>query len=169
MTLTVPPELAVAEAYGFPGDTPELDVATVFLSRRKGGLLVEVMPTGDHFPVGATVSGELSYTTMQGETMKQSIHWTLPGMEGDDCWYEQPSVGRAVALAVLVDGMKNAAEVYGEDAEAAVELMELVCARISADIDELQDDALIPEWDLAEAIRQLMIDGAEQGDMYLGN
>ena len=75
-------------------------------------------------------------------------------------------VGRTVALALLVDGMKAAAEVYGEDPETAIARMEAVCARINRDVDDLQDAALEPERDLAQAILQLMIAGAAQGDMY---
>ena len=35
----------------------------------------------------------------------------------------------------------GAAEIYGEDPEAAIGLMETVCARIDQDIDDLQDAA----------------------------
>ncbi len=165
LTFSLPADLEVDATFGFPGDTPDLNVASVFLSRRKGALLVAVRPVGDEFPAGAIVEGELSYTTLQGTPVSQSLHWTLQE-SGEDNWFEQPVVGRAVALAMLVDGMKGAAEVYGEDPEAAIGLMQSVCARIDQDIDDLQDAALEPEMDLADAILQLMIDGAEQGDMY---
>ncbi len=94
--------------------------------------------------------------------MTRSLQWTLPAV-GDDAWFERPIVGRTVALAMLVDGMKTAAAIYGEDPEAAIEHLETVCARIGQDIDDLQDMALEPERDLGEAMLQLMRDGAPQG------
>ncbi|MEZ4389042.1 MAG: VWA domain-containing protein [Candidatus Krumholzibacteriia bacterium] len=165
MSLAVPAELAVSATYGFPGDTAELAVASVFLSRRRGALLVELRPTGEAFPAGAVVTGELAYLNLGGATVQQSLQWTLPA-PGDLPTFEQPIVGRTVALAMLVDGMKAAATDYGDAPEAAIARMEAVCARFAQDIEQLADADLETERGLGEALLQLMVEGAPQGDMY---
>jgi Ca-activated chloride channel family protein len=169
LQLTVPAGLEVVGSYGFPGDEPGFSVASVFLSRRRGALLVELRPTGAAFPGGAEVSGVLEYVDLAGEPVREELAWTLQTPdEATDRWFEQPVVGRTVALAMLVDGMRNAAALYGVEREAAIAHLEAVAARIASDVDGLPAPELAAERDLAAALLALMREGAEQGDLYPG-
>ena len=169
--LDVPGNVAVAAAYGFPGQTgaePELSVATIFPSRRHGALLVELQPYGPEFPTDLSIGGVLSYTDPTGTLVEQSLTWGFADVSGapDTCWYSQCAVGRTVALTVLVDGMRQAAEIYGSDQTAAVAIMEAVCSRIDYDTQDCCIAELEPERRLAHGLRRLMCAGAEQGDLY---
>ena len=75
-------------------------------------------------------------------------------------------MGKTVALAVLVSSMKQAAELYSVDREQAIENMTGALARISADAQALDDEALTTEVNLARDLLRLMEQGAEQGDLY---
>ncbi len=164
---------AVADAYGFPGDDEQgagFEVATVFLSRRKGALLVRMVRPGSDDLAGLRVDGRLDYETLEGLEVGQDLVSGYHGQQTDErgTWFEQHGVGKAVALAVLVDGMRRAAEAYGDDREEAIGLMEDVVARFEADVQALADDSLEPELKLARELLDLMRAGAEQGDMYPG-
>ena len=168
--VTPSPGYATAETYGFPSTEEEvsasLDVATVFLSRRKGALLVRFEPEADGDLVGLTLTGRLAYLTPEGQPMEQTIGSAFGGLPIDEtgCYYEQPSVGRTIALAVLVSGMAEAAEIYGTSQDDAIAKMHAVMARYTADAGD--DEELTPEIDLAAEMLRLMQEGAEQGDMY---
>ena len=171
LTVDAPGQVAVEATYGFPGEAEEglnLAVASVFPSRRKGALLACLKPTDGGSLAGAGLQGHLSYQTLDGQIITQDLDWTFPPAEAvaGGSWYDQPSVGRTVALAVLVDGMREAAEIYLEDPEVAVEIMDRVCGRVAADAEETDDEALLPERELAFTLRELMREGAPQGDMY---
>ncbi len=162
----------VADAYGFPGeqedDTAEFDVATVFLSRRKGALLLRLVPKELQPISGLSAAGRLAYTTLTGESVNQDLQVLYPAGAPDErgMLFEQPSVGKVVALAVLVSGMKAAAEVYAGDRGEAVGIMQAVTDRIRLDATALDDPALQPEVELAEDLLDLMEQDAPQGDLY---
>ncbi len=162
----------VADAYGFPSSDDEvasaLDVSTVFLSRRKGALLLRIEPDSGTELTGMNMSGSLSYRTPNGELVEQEVDAAYLGETVDDRgrYFEQPSVGKTIALAVLVSSMRQAAEVYQEDRELAIATMTGALARFSADAQALDDEALALEVDLAYNLLQLMEQGAEQGDLY---
>ena len=76
---------------------------------------------------------------------------------------------RAVALALLVSGMKDAATVYSTNQNAAVTIMEATLARFEADVAEAGGDPdLTPEIAFATKLLDLMVQGAPQGNLYGG-
>jgi len=162
----------LAETYGFPSGDDEvsasMDVSTVFLSRRKGALLLRVGPDSGTELTGVSFSGSLSYRTPEGGLVEEDVDAAYGGEPLDERgqYFEQPSVGKTIALAILVSSMKDAAEVYATDRELAVQTMTGALARISADALSLDDEALAAEVDLANDLLQLMEQGAEQGDLY---
>jgi Ca-activated chloride channel family protein len=174
MLVDVTPSLGfhVADAYGFPSSDDEvtsaLDVSTVFLSRRKGALLLRIAPDDGTELTGMSLSGSLSYRTPDGELVQEEIEAAYHGEPLDELgqYFEQTGVGKTVALAVLVSNMKQAAELYSEDRELAIEIMTGALARFSADAQALDDEAVALEVDLAQDLLLLMEQGAEQGDLY---
>ncbi|MEM9492872.1 MAG: VWA domain-containing protein, partial [Myxococcota bacterium] len=164
--------LTVGEAYGIPADADgnvSLDVATVFLSQRKGALLLRLDDaTGEALPSGFAAALRLDYRELSGEAVSEVFDLGYGGEPVDDRghYYEQASVGKAVALAILVEGMHEAAELYGSDSAAAIERMSAVHARAVADSDSLTDPALATEVALAAELLTLMEAGAPQGDLY---
>ena len=170
------PGLAVDAAYGFPQGPnaepqTELEVSTVFLSRRKGALLVSVAPTvaGALDELAATVS--LAYRTAAGEPRRVELTTARDGAEVDERgqWFAQPAVARTTALALLVSGMHQAADVYGEDPEAAEAIMRAADERFTADAAALTAPALEPEVALSHAMLALIVERAEQGTFYGGH
>ncbi|MBW2256599.1 MAG: VWA domain-containing protein, partial [Deltaproteobacteria bacterium] len=170
-----PPEgFSVANAYGFPAGgedeevVAELEVATVFLSRRKGAMLLELQPPEEGSVEDLSVTGNLSYTTSEGEEVTDTLSAAYDGTPLDERghWYGQHSVGRTIALALLVDGMHAAATTYVDDQVAAVAILEGVAARFGEDASALGDEDLPVEVELAEDLLQLMRDGAEQKSLY---
>lgn len=174
MHLTVTPSSStrVTAGYGFPGagedGAARLEVATVFLSRRRGALLVEVA-RDDELPIGqAGAILELGYTRPDGTAAAQTltVDWSELAPDERGHAYAQPAAGRTVALALAVTGMRDAAERYGASPSAAVAVAETVAARLREDAAALDDDALREEAAFADALLELMREGAPQGDLY---
>lgn len=158
--------LEVAEGYGFPSDKEaKLSASTVFLSKRRGALLVRLEPTGELGTL--TVTGSLAYETPSGETVTDTLDTTFEADVDERAHaYAQPSVAKTVALAVLVSGMKEAAARYTEAPKKATELMEAVTTRFEADAEELGDDTLKREVTFAQELLALMEKGTPQGTLY---
>jgi Ca-activated chloride channel family protein len=158
----------VADSYGFPGEEPGLEVATVFLSKRKGALLRRLMPTNQIPMASMCVDNKLSYTTPEGVPVTESLRVAYPqgDLDARGMVFDQPSVGKTVALAVLVSNMKLAAEKYAQARGDAIEIMKMVVDRITQDAQALADPALDPEVQLAQDLLTLMEAGADQGDLY---
>jgi Ca-activated chloride channel family protein len=165
--------LTLAEAYGIPAaDDSEdigLEIASVFLSRKRGAILLRFLGV-DGTPLSSDphVELSLSYTSIDGESFVDRIVASVSAHELDDRGIasSQPSVRKTIALAVLVRAMRSAAEVYGDDQEAAVAIMERATTRIEADAAALSDEALETEVQLSRDLLALMQEGAEQGDLY---
>jgi Ca-activated chloride channel homolog len=160
--------LTIQDTYGFPGDfadDPRLDVSTVFLSKRKGGLLISL--AGDSLD-GLAADLELQFTTPAGSIRTTNLTVDRAGAPLDERghWFAQPSVGKATALALLVSGMRTAAEQYETDHDAAEATMQIASDRFAADAAALADPALDAEVALASAMLQLIIDDAPQGSLY---
>lgn len=165
----------VAESYGFPsagvGEEPQakMTASSVFLSKRRGALLVRLAGVSETATLAdLNASRQLSYETPDGQVVTQDLA-IAPGPQPLDergHYYEQPSVGKTIALALLVAGMHSAAELYANDQGAAVERMQAVVARFEADSQTLGDSALAPELALAQRMLALMQEGAPQGDLY---
>lgn len=171
MSLTAESSASVGEAYGFPGDEGEtaLEVATVFLSKRKGALLVRL--DDEAIAAGFTANVGLSYTEVDGTERSLALEAGFDGASELDSrghFYDQAAVAKTTALAILVDAMRRAAKFYGPDRGLAVELMTTAAARIAADAEALGDPALTPEVELADALLTLMENDAPQGDFYGG-
>ena len=144
-------------------------MATVFLSKRKGALLLRLTnPIADRGLTGLRVHGRLSYETLEGERVEDQMEAVYYGQTTDErgMFFEQTSVGKTVALAVLVDNMRFAAELYGRNQDAAVDHMQAVVERIQADVDALDDLSLLVEETLALELLGLMEAHAPQGDLY---
>ena len=167
----------VRAGYGFPGPSADgastLDAATVFLSRRRGALLIELATESTDaadIPIeqaGAQV--RLSYERVDGTPVEQILGVGWASMEIDERGhgYQQASTGRTVALALMVTGMRLAAESYEDGNEAAaIEQMASVLARIEADAAALADPALTAEVELARELSRLIESGAPQGSLY---
>jgi len=161
----------LVEGYGFPETTAEgasLDVSTVFLSRRKGALLLRFAPVAGADPTTFGVAGSLSYERLDGERIHQELGVDLEGIEIDDrgqAW-QQHGVQKTAALAQLVRGMRRAAEQYGTDADDAVNVLDASLERFTEDAESLDDPDLEREIDFARDLVDLMASGARQGTLY---
>ncbi|MBW2262452.1 MAG: VWA domain-containing protein, partial [Deltaproteobacteria bacterium] len=128
----------LAGSYGFPGEEGDpqakLEVATVFLSRSKGAMLLELAPAGGPIDF-AQADLSLSYLKLDGTTVHEGLEATYAGEPLDEAgkFMPQPGIEKTVALALLVSGMKQAAIFYSSDHDAGVALMESVVERFAAD------------------------------------
>jgi Ca-activated chloride channel family protein len=157
--------------FGFPAadDSDEigLEVKSVFLSRRRGALLLEV--DGD-LSDGFALTGTIAYEDRAGDAVTETLEVALDGLGLDDRGhsFEQPGVAKTTALALLVSGMREAAEQYRESPDVAAARMEIVLARAEADADALDDEGLRTEAALAASLLELMQGGASQDSFYGG-
>lgn len=161
---------SVTTNYGFPGDSqsgPMLDVSTVFLSKRKGALLLQLGGDGTNWK-GIGANTQLSYTSTSGQALTDSLSSAYSGapLDARGMYFEQPSVGKTVSLAMLVSAMKSAAELYAIDHAAAIAKMEKVVTRISDDAKAFADPSFDRDVKLATDILALMKKGAPQGNLY---
>lgn len=176
MTVATTEGVTIRDSYGFPEGTEEatgFDVSTVFLSRRKGALLLSIRPPapveGEDSAIDAFgMIANLRYTTLAGEVVEQQLDAAYQGQAVDERghYYEQPSTGKTVALALLVSGMHEAAALYAGGQAAAVARMTAVRDRFAADAERLADETLAPELQLAQDLLALMEQGAAQGSLY---
>jgi Ca-activated chloride channel homolog len=171
LDLDLPSGLEVEETYGFPGTSDcqlGFTIASVFPSNRKGALLACLKPVIGKSFGGESVTGRLNYTDLAEGNVSQEITWTFPTKQvvEDEPWFDQTAVGKTVALAVLVSGMKNAALLYGDSPAMAAGIMRQAAVRITADAEFLDDEELGVEVQLANHLLALMEDGAPQGDLY---
>jgi Ca-activated chloride channel family protein len=161
---------ALANTYGFPqsgGASPQLEARTVFLSRKRGGLLLQLTPPMGGSVLDFAVNTGLSYTALTGAPISESLNISAAGaaLDGRGRYAAQPSVAKATALAILVSSLRKAAELYRSDAAAAIALMMRASTRISEDATALADPSLDVEVKLAKDLLQLMQSGARQGTM----
>lgn len=163
---------SVLRGYGFPGagedGSARLEVSSVFLSRKRGALLVE-LGRDDDSPIGqAGATLTLEYERPDGTPVSETlaVDWSSLSADERGHAYAQPATGRTVALALAVTGMRDAAERYGSDRDAAVAIAEATATRLSADAEALDDDALRAEVDFANELLDLMRGGAPQGSLY---
>jgi len=172
VTLTPSAGFELGTAYGFPAgpdeEEPGLDVSTVFLSKRKGAMLAQLHPAAGQDMTGLAVTAHLSYESTDGESVEADLAVSYAGDPLDDAgrYYEQPSVGKTVALALLVEGMQKAAQSYSTDPQIAVVTLSAAIQRIVSDAQALGDADLDAEIQFANSLLALMEAGAEQGDLY---
>ncbi|AKF03143.1 vWA domain-containing protein [Sandaracinus amylolyticus] len=172
LAIKTDPAMTIARGIGFPGapiaaDEVELEVATVFLSRRRGALLVEARGVEGASLAGASARVALSYQEPSGELVDEAFDVALPARaEGETEAHVQDVTRRTVALALLVDGMQAAARAYPSDRAGAIELVRAAHARIEAAASVTGDEALATEVALAADLLALMEAGAPQGSLY---
>lgn len=153
--------IAVRRGHGFPaaaaGQPVELVARTVFLSRRRGALLIELGAEPARL-AGAELALELSYVEPSGTPVEQRLEIVLPSEAG----FSQPSVARATALTLLVEGMRAAAERYRSDRSGAVVVLQAARDRYAADLGAEAPEPLARELEFADALLALMRSGASQ-------
>jgi Ca-activated chloride channel family protein len=179
LKLSVAPSqgLELTHAYGFPtgeaGATSatSLDVASVFLSKRKGALLLELSPEVEQQLAGASVDIDLSYSDRAGEAVTSSLQASYEGQALDErgVYMPQASVEKTVALALLVQAMHDAAEKYATSHEEAIAILEPALDRFKADAAAIGDAAIEAEAAFWVKLLELMKSGAAQGSFYGGS
>jgi Ca-activated chloride channel homolog len=163
--------LVVDAPYGFPtafGEEPRLDVATVFLSKRRGALLVSFAGIEDGAIDGAFVNVDVSWANPSGVVRTESLLAERDGTPLDERgqWFAQEATARATALALLVSGMHDAAASYAGDPAVALTIMRGAQERFAADAAALGDPTLTPEVELGAAMLRLIEQRAPQGTLY---
>ena len=168
--LALPAGLDVATPYGFPvgfADDPRLSAASVFLSKRRGALLVSV--AGDAAALDA-LGGELTlgWTTPNRVAHEARLTVARDGAALDERgqWFAQEAVARTTALALLVEGMHRAAEQYPFSASEAEVTMAAAAERFEADAAAIGSEDLAVEVELARAMLALIRARAPQGTLY---
>ena len=164
--------VTVGAAYGFPGAEPDVvasEVATVFLSKNRGALLLEL--AGE--PDGAGIHLELSYEGLDGEAHHDLLQaryeeTALTPLDEDGEYWSQDGVHKTVSLALLVTAMKEAATLYGTDRDAAIAELDAGLARFIDEAVEIDDPAIDAEAEFWPLLLELMEEGAPQGSYYPG-
>jgi Ca-activated chloride channel family protein len=165
--------LSVTAGYGFPetsaGTPVSLEVASVFLSKRRGGLLVELGPDAGHeLAQGDGVSLALSYEDPTGLLHQETLNPAYDGAATDErgVAMPQPGIARAVSLALFTSAMREAAESYEYSHADAIAAFEPALERLSADAAATGDAELSQEAEFWTKLLTLMQSGAPQGDLY---
>jgi Ca-activated chloride channel family protein len=161
---------SIARGYGFPAASDEqqvgLKASSVFLSKRKGALLVSF--NGPTTPATLDGSFSLAYVDADGTPVTDSSSFAYDGtaLDARGQWFAQHGAARTTALALLTDAMHEAAVEYAESPSAAATRMRIAYERFSADAASLGDEDLAQEVDLARALLTLMEGHAAQGTLY---
>lgn len=158
---------SLTTVYGVPGAADHvsgnlLDVTTVFLSKRKGGIVlrldgenVEALTNGNMFDIGAV---DLSYETPEGATESSTVRMTLPFMTpplATQSLYPNSSMQRTVAVTNQYLVMKTACSQYhmgGLDLVDTQQRFDKVIAQLTAANLELNDPNLQREVDLMKKL-----------------
>ncbi len=160
LNLTPSKGFSVAEGYGFPTveGKAELKVNTVFISRRRGALLVRLNNKELDSPgfFGLSVQGTLNYKMSNGQSKSQAATLTLN--------QQLPILSKTVALAILVSTMHQAADLYKSKQGESVKLMGNALQRIREDARSHPE--LAKEVTFAQKLYDLMLSGAQQGTLY---
>lgn len=171
----VPSEgLLLAAGYGFPetsqGKPAELDVASVFLSKRRGALVLELAPSGDAVIEGDGVDLTLTYTDPSGEAQLETLSPKFDGSPLDERGVSMPQEGiaRAVSLAVFTSELRESLEQYSLDKATAIATLSAALDRLNKDALAAGDAELAAEVEFWKKLQTLMEQGAPQGDMYGG-
>jgi Ca-activated chloride channel family protein len=161
---------SIDRGLGFPAASDEeaigLKAETVFLSRKKGALLV-ALESPDGSPVGLSGALSLAYTEADGTAVAEELPFAYDGSAlSDGRWFQQHGTDRTVALGLLAEAMHDAAFAYDNDRDLAKQTMTAAVERITADAQRLGDEDLGVEVELASAMLQLIEQGAPQGTLY---
>jgi Ca-activated chloride channel homolog len=175
VTVTPGPPFDLIRGYGFPGDTAgALSASTIFLSKARGALLVEL--GGGSLPDLSTTL-EISYLTPAGDPVSQTLSLAMPPEASADesgRYFTEYGVQKTTALALVMHDLHQAAVIYGESQAAAATLAENGANRFRDDLEALvqikpeDEAALRTDLAMAEALAVLMRGGAPQGTLYGG-
>ncbi|MFT3773864.1 MAG: VWA domain-containing protein [Minicystis sp.] len=167
--------LSFSASYGFPesasGPSAGLDVSTVFLSKRRGALLLELGKAQDAaITTGDGVSLSLSYNDPQGTSHQTTLTPAFDGapLDARGVSIKQPGLARTVSLALFTTAVRASLEVYAADKEQAVVTLEAALARLTADAAATGDTDLDTEAKFWPKLLDLMKSGAAQSDLYGG-
>lgn len=157
---------------GFPAASDEAQIGlkaeTVFLSKRKGALLVALTPPEGAEPPALTGSFSLAYTEPSGEQVALTAPFGSTGavLDARGQWFEQHGTARTTALGLVTEAMHEAALVYQTAPEAASTILHDAVARFAADAEALGDADLPVELELVRAMSRLVDQHAPQGSLY---
>jgi Ca-activated chloride channel family protein len=164
--------LVIDQGYGFPtgfGEEPRLDVATVFLSKRRGALLLSLAEESAGALDLAYADADLSWVNPSGVVRTSTVRAARDGgatLDERGQWFAQESTARTTALALLVSGMHDAAAAYGGDPALATTIMRAAQDRFAADAAAIGAADLAPEVELGAAMLRLVEERAPQGSLY---
>jgi len=156
----------VEAVYGLPGVEPGaskavMDVATVFLSRRRGAMLARLSGPGQVAPRQQVAAGSFSCKPVDGEapvpvTLSASYEGSEP-LSSTATWYSQRSVRKTVALTNFILGARKASQLWknGERTEAH-EVAARTAALLQEEAEALDDAPLRAEAELAGKLAALM-------------
>ena len=160
----------VADGYGFPESTTRetsLSVSTVFLSKRRGALLLRFAADGDVALEDLSTELSLEYRTTDGERITESFRKTFSAFT-DEAPFEQDGVRRTVLLARLVTAMKEAAELYASDRDSAIAILQTAHGQFEESLAQREDPGLDSERAFSAELLALMREGAQQASFYGG-
>ncbi len=163
--------LTIDQGYGFPvgfAEQPRLEAATVFLSKRRGALLVSLEEAADGGLDAAYADADLSWVNPSGVERSLTLRAGRDGTALDERgqWFAQEAAARTTALALLVSGMHDAAAAYGGDPALAATIMRAAQDRFAADAASIGAVTLGPEVELGAAMLALIEERAAQGTLY---
>lgn len=167
LELTIAPGFRFVAAHGVKSwqsgqETTTMQVATVFLSRNKGAMLVELEHDGSALPATAVpiLSAKLGYELADGARETDALAVELPAAAfvQRQPSYSQPAVRKAVALVTEVNGMQEACRRYwANDREGARGLLMQIEQLLSDHAKALGDTALSGEVALVAKLRANMM------------
>lgn len=166
MALTPAEGFRVEAVYGLPGVDPgvsaaTLEVATVFLSRRRGAIVARLSSSGEVQPNQPVVANGFSFQPVEGAappevTLTAKYEGSEP-LSSTASWYSQRTMRKTVTLTNFILGARQACEQWhkGERA-AAYEVAQRTAALVRAEAEALDDAPLRTEAELAEKLAALM-------------
>lgn len=163
------PGVGVFAGHGFPGGSDgaakSLEVASVFLSKKRGGLLLEL---DGALTADAGVDLELSYLGPDDAHHTSTLTARVGEAPLDERGVSMPGLGvsRATSLAIFMRAMHEAAELYAKNPDAAAKLLDTSLERLQADGEAAKDADLLGEAEFWKKLSTLMHAGASQGDLY---
>ena len=163
--------LAIDQGYGFPvgfAEEPSFEVATVFLSKKRGALLLSLTEETEGALELAYADADLAWVNPAGVRRTETLRATRDGSALDERgqWFAQEATARTTALALLVSGMHDAAAAYGGDPALATTIMRTAQDRFAADAAAIGAADLAPEVELGRAMLDLIVERAPQGTLY---
>lgn len=162
---------SIDRGLGFPAASDAQQVGlkaeTVFLSKRKGALLVALTPPSDS-PFALAGSFSLAYSEPDGTPISDTAAFSYDGTPVDDRgqWFAQHGVARTTALGLLTEAMHDAAKQYETSPDQSELIMAAAYERFAADAAALADSDLPVEVELASALLELIRNRAPQGTLY---